>query len=459
MRRHTMLSKKLSLIVAAILLLVAAQFSFSQETKEPTVVLFTNVMVWDGTSDERVSADVLVEGNLIKQIGMGLQTPDGTEIIDGKGGTLIPGFIDMHSHLGTGEGLDFGRDDYDAYTIGAISAHNLTSFLDQGFTTTRGAGGPTLGLAKAIKDGLIPGPRFYPSGPWISQTGGHADLGYWTDPINHKDYSELTGTSHVVDGRDEVLKATRYNLRKGATQIKIMAGGGVSSAFDPLNTTQFTLDEMKAVVEAANDWGTYVMAHAYHDKSVNRAIDAGIKCIEHGMLISEQTVKRMSEEGVVWSIQGLMGYKIFSDPRNIPSFFTEDQKLKASLLPEGFVKVAEWARKYDVFMISGGDTFGKKFVDMNIENIVVEVELGFTPREALIHATSNPGKLLKEMGFMAPELDPYPGGKLGVIESGAFADILIWEGNPLEDLTVLRDYKNNLKVVMKDGKIYKNTLQ
>jgi imidazolonepropionase-like amidohydrolase len=167
----------------------------------------------------------------------------------------------------------------------------------------------------------------------------------------------------------------------------------------------------------------------------------------------------MSEEGVVWSIQGLMGYKIFSDPRNIPSFFTEDQKLKASLLPEGFVKVAEWARKYDVFMISGGDTFGKKFVDMNIENIVVEVELGFTPREALIHATSNPGKLLKEMGFMAPELDPYPGGKLGVIESGAFADILIWEGNPLEDLTVLRDYKNNLKVVMKDGKIYKNTLQ
>jgi imidazolonepropionase-like amidohydrolase len=166
----------------------------------------------------------------------------------------------------------------------------------------------------------------------------------------------------------------------------------------------------------------------------------------------------MAEENVVWSIQGLMGFKVFSDPDNIPSFFNEDQRQKAMQLPKGFKQVAAWARKYGVFMISGGDTFGRKFVAQNIENVIVEEELGFTPHEALVHATSNPGKMLKEMGFMAKELDPYPDGRLGVVAPGAYADLLIYNGNPLEDLSVLRDYKNNLKLIMKDGKIYKNTL-
>jgi imidazolonepropionase-like amidohydrolase len=370
----------------------------------------------------------------------------------------MPGLIDMHSHLGTAEGLADGRDEWDAYAIGAIAAHNLVLFLEQGFTTTRGAGGPDLGLAKAVKAGRIPGPRFYPSGPWLSQTAGHADLGYWTDTVDFRDYSELTETSHVVDGRDEILKAVRYNLRRGATQIKLMAGGGVSSVFDPLNVTQFTEDEVRTAVEAAEDWGTYVLVHAYHDRSVNRAIDAGVKCIEHGALVSEATVKRMADEGIVWSLQGFMGYKSFSDPSKMPSFFSEDQKKKAIQLFEGFPQVAAWARKHGVFIVSGGDTFGVDFVKHNIENVIVETELGFTPLEALTHATSNPGKMLKEMGLMAPELDPYPDGKLGVIEPGAYADMLIVEGNPLEDLTVLRDYRSNLRLIMKDGVIYKNTL-
>jgi imidazolonepropionase-like amidohydrolase len=370
----------------------------------------------------------------------------------------MPGLIDMHSHLATAEGLPDGRDEWDAYAIGAIAAHNLVLFLEQGFTTTRGAGGPDLGLAKAVKAGRIPGPRFYPSGPWLSQTAGHADLGYWTDPIGFQDYSEMTETSHVVDGRAEVLKAVRYNLRKGATQIKLMAGGGVSSIFDPLNVTQFTEDEIRAAVEAAEDWGTYVLVHAYHDRSVNRAIDAGVKCIEHGALVSEETVKRMADEGIVWSLQGFMGFKSFAAPSKMPSFFSEDQKKKAIKLFEGFPQVAAWAKKYGVFIVSGGDTFGVDFVKHNIENVIVETELGFTPFEALKHATSNPGKMLKEMGLMAHELDPYPDGKLGVIEPGAYADLLVVEGNPLEDLTVLRDYRSNLRIIMKDGQFFKNTL-
>jgi imidazolonepropionase-like amidohydrolase len=464
------------------------------------VTLFKNVNIFDGTTEElKKGYDVLVVHNLIKKVAKDISTSGSYEldiktggvkettarfgnelnlytiltideaektekkqvkvnVIDGGGRTLMPGLIDMHSHLATAEGLPFGRDDYDAYSIGAIAAKNLQLFLDQGFTTTRGAGGPTLGLAKAIKAGLIQGPRFYPSGPWISQTAGHADLGYWTDPVGFRDYSEITETSHVVDGRAEILKAVRSNLRKGATQIKLMAGGGVSSQFDPLNVTQFTVPEIRAAVEAAEDWGTYILVHAYHDRSVNRAIDAGAKSIEHGALISEKTVKRMADENIVWSLQGYMGYKSFSDPSKMPSFFTADQKKKAIQLYEGFPKVAAWARKHGVFIVSGADTFGSDFVKKNIENVIVETELGFTPFEALLHSTGNAGKMLKEMGLMAPELDPYPDGKLGVIQPGAYADLLLVDGNPLKDLTVLRDYRKNLKVIMKDGKIYKNTL-
>jgi imidazolonepropionase-like amidohydrolase len=429
------------------------------QDEAPAQVLFKNVNIFDGKADKLAEGmSVLVEGNLIKQVGKDLKGRDDAQVIDGGGRTLMPGLIDMHSHLATAEGLPDGRDGWDAYAIGAIAAHNLVLFLEQGFTTTRGAGGPDLGLAKAVKAGRIPGPRFYPSGPWLSQTAGHADLGYWTDPVGFRDYSEMTETSHVVDGRAEVLKAVRYNLRKGATQIKLMAGGGVSSIFDPLNVTQFTEDEIRAAVEAAEDWGTYVLVHAYHDRSVNRAIDAGVKCIEHGALVSEETVKRMADEGIVWSLQGFMGFKSFADPSKMPSFFSEDQKKKAIKLFEGFPQVAAWAKKYGVFIVSGGDTFGVDFVKHNIENVIVETELGFTPFEALKHATSNPGKMLKEMGLMAHELDPYPDGKLGVIEPGAYADLLVVEGNPLEDLTVLRDYRSNLRIIMKDGQFFKNTL-
>jgi imidazolonepropionase-like amidohydrolase len=326
------------------------------------------------------------------------------------------------------------------------------TLLEQGFTTTRGAGGPELGLAKAVNAGRIPGPRYFPSGPWISQTAGHADLGYWTDPVGHKDYSELTETSHVVDGVPEVLRAVRYNLRKGATQIKLMGGGGVSTVFDPLHVTQFTLEEMQAAVQAAEDWGTYVMVHAYHDRSVNRAIDAGARCIEHGFLMSEETVKRMAKEGIALSLQGFVGIASFAKPEEI-TFFNRDQQEKARRINQGGTKVIEWARKHGVFIVSGGDTFGQALLPRNIENVIIETEFGFSPYEALKHATSNAAEVLAWSG----ELNPYKDGPLGVIEPGAYADLLLIDGNPLEDLTVLRD-RDNLVVIMKDGVLYKNTL-
>jgi imidazolonepropionase-like amidohydrolase len=249
-----------------------------------------------------------------------------------------------------------------------------------------------------------------------------------------------------------MLRAVRYNLRKGATQIKLMAGGGVSSEFDPLHVTQFTLEEMEAAVQAADDWGTYVMVHAYHDRSVNRAIDAGARCIEHGFLMSEETVKRMADEGVALSLQGFMGIQSFAKPEEI-TFFSKDQQAKARRINEGGKQMIEWARKHELLIISGGDTFGEAWLVKNIENVIIETEFGFSPFEALRHSTSNAAEVLSWCG----ELNPFKDGSLGVVEQGAYADLLVINGNPLEDLTVLRD-RDNLVVIMKDGKLFKNTL-
>jgi imidazolonepropionase-like amidohydrolase len=425
--------------------------AFAQED-ESERVLITNVNIFDGVNDGLKPGSVLIENNLIIAVGANIKVPQGTTVIDGGGRTLMPGLIDMHSHLATGEGLPDGRDEWDAYAIGAIAGRNLVTLLDQGFTTTRGAGGPELGLAKAVNAGRIPGPRYFPSGPWLSQTAGHGDLGYWTDPVGFKDYSELTETSHVVDGVPEVLRATRYNLRKGATQIKIMAGGGVSTVFDPLHVVQFTPEEMGAAVQAAKDWGTYVMAHAYHDESVNRAIDAGVRVIEHGFLMSEPTVRRMKKEGIALSLQGFVGIQSFANPEEI-TFFNADQRAKARRINEGGKQMIQWARKHKLLIVSGGDTFGVKMLNQNIENVIIEATFGFTPYEALLHSTSNAAKVLGWSGG----LNPYKDGTLGTIEVGGYADLLVIEGNPLEDLTVLRDRKN-LKIIMKDGRFHKNEL-
>ena len=420
-----------------------------------TAVLITNVKVWDGLADKTVSADVLIEGQFVTQVNTNIKAPKGATVIDGKGGTLIPGLIDMHSHIGLRDGLLQGAHDLDAYGIGAYSADNCRRYLDQGFTTARDTGSPTEAIAKIIRKGGLPGPRIYTSGAWISQTSGHADVGGWNDHRDFHDAMENSEAVIIADGVPEVLKAVRRNLRKGATQIKLMAGGGVSSEWDPITVTQYSMDEFKAAVGAAADWGTYVTVHAYHDRSVNRAIDAGVKCIEHCFLVSEPTVKRMAEEGVALSLQGFMSYTTFANPEEI-TFFNTDQKQKAKQVHEGVVNLAKWAKKYNVHIVTGGDMFGTPFMDMQAENVIVEKELGFTNIEILKHSTSNAAVLLQSEDWTGG-LDPYKQGKLGVIAAGAWADLIVIDGDPTKDIEVLRDYKKNFKLIMKDGKTWKNT--
>ena len=434
-------SQRLSLTLAV--MLVAMFQPLQAEENMLPQTLFTNVNVFDGLSPELIeNANVLVEGNLIKTVSTDpIDAPDAT-VVDGGGRTLMPGLIDMHSHLCLQNGMLTFRGDYDQMTAGAWTGHVLLEYLDQGFTTTRDAGSNVLGIAKAVNNGIIAGPRIFPSGGFLSQTGGHADTGNFNDPIGAVDPLELAGFGYIVDGVDEVLKAARHNLRAGATQIKIMAGGGVASEFDPLHTTQFSLEEMEAAVAVAADYGTYVLAHAYHDNSVNRAIDAGVRVIEHNFLVSEETIMRMKEEGVALSVQAVMSLEAFGDPESI-TFFSADQQAKAATIN---------AVEHDLLMVTGGDMFGPYVVRQADNIITFNDEITNNPFLSLKTATSNAGEVLSWSGGM----NPYKYGTIGTIEAGGYADIILIDGNPLEDISMID--RDHVDFVMKDGTVYKNVM-
>jgi len=426
----------------------------AQEEEPPQQVLITNVNVWDGTSDGLMNGvDVLVTDNLISEVGGSISPPSGATVIDGGGRTLIPGLIEMHSHLSIMEGMLDGRDAFDQMAIGAMTGSVLRSYLDQGFTTTMDLGGNTLGVAKAVNVGRIPGPRIFPSGGFLSQTGGHGDTGRFNDELGATNRLEEVDFAHIVNGRAEVLQAARHNFRAGATQIKIMGGGGVASEFDPLHTTQFTPEEMEAAVQVAEDYGSFVTVHAYHDASVNRAIDAGVRLIQHNFLVTEPTIVRMKEEGIALSLQGWVALVQFANPDEI-TFFSPDQRAKGKAVNAGAKQMIEWARKHDILIVSGGDMFGQNNAPMQALNLTILETVGFTPLEILKTATSNAATVLGWTG----DMNPYKYGTLGVIEEGAYADVVLVEGNPLEDITLLEDYTNNFKLIMKDGQIWKNTL-
>ena len=439
----------------SVLMFVALPIALqAQEEEPPQQVLITNVNVWDGTSDGLMNGvDVLVTDNLISQVGGSISPPSGATVIDGGGRTLIPGLIEMHSHLSIMEGMLDGRDAFDQMAIGAMTGSVLRSYLDQGFTTTMDLGGNTLGVAKAVNVGRIPGPRIFPSGGFLSQTGGHGDTGRFNDELGATNRLEEVDFAHIVNGRAEVLQAARHKFRAGATQIKIMGGGGVASEFDPLHTTQFRPEEMEAAVQVAEDYGSFVTVHAYHDASVNRAIDAGVRLIQHNFLVTEPTIVRMKEEGIALSLQGWVALVQFANPDEI-TFFSPDQRAKGKAVNAGAKQMIEWARKHDILIVSGGDMFGQNNAPMQALNLTILETVGFTPLEILKTATSNAATVLGWTG----DMNPYKYGTLGVIEEGAYADVVLVEGNPLEDITLLEDYTNNFKLIMKDGQIWKNTL-
>ena len=394
--------------------------------------------------------NVLVMNNLITTVSTGpVATPLGATVIDGGGRVLMPGLIDMHTHVMFKYGVTVTRTDFDPESQGAAALESMQLYLRMGYTTLRDVGGNSLGIARNIAAGRIQGPRLYSSGGALSGISGHGDLSMLTESA-HEGVLIQRGASTVVTGADEMRAAVRTILRQGGTHIKLMVGGGVASDFDPLEATTFTEEEIRAAVEAAADFGTYVCAHAYNDVSVNRLLDAGGRCVEHGFLVEEETVKRMAELGAVMSLQSYAAYEVFKNPEEIPGFSAENAR-KGRQVNEGADRMMRWVAQYGVDTFGGADMWTFDILPITNQDLVVR-KRWFDDVEILRQNTSNAAAWLAKSG---PK-NPYKEGPLGVIVEGAYADMILVEGNPLEDVAVLADYDQNIKLVMKDGLIFKN---
>jgi imidazolonepropionase-like amidohydrolase len=413
---------------------------------QQSFTLINNARIFDGRGDSLSDpTSVLVAGNKIELIaGATGEAPPGARVIDGGGRTLTPGFIDAHSHLLLNIGGPEAQDIHISYAYyrGAATARSV---LMQGFTAVREAAGPSFGLKMAIDKGLVAGPRIFPSGSALSQTSGHMDHRSLLERTQGDSGQLQDFLGMIADGRDQVLAAVRENLRQGASQIKLMVGGGVASRRDPIDTAQYTGDEIRAAVEAADDWGTYVLVHAYTPRSIRRAIEAGVKCIEHGNLLDEPTAELMAVKDIWLSPQMVV---FMSD---MP-FLTPDQQAKQQQVREGLVTMFELARKYQLRIAFGTDLVGSLRAYE-----AAKLEFGyrlqyFTAAEVLRQATSNSADLLELSGLR----NPYP-GKLGVIAEGAYADLLLIDGDPLQDPGLLADPEKNLVLIIKDGQIVKDT--
>jgi len=433
-----------------LLFLISTSVALAQ-TKQ---VLIENVRLLDNkTATLTNPMNVLVSDQIIQKISAAAipVTDPNVVKINGNGKTLMPGLIDVHVHMVFG-----------ALTMAQLTAPDMSEelliksvglaaqqMLMRGFTSVRDAGGPIFPLKLAIDQGKIMGPKIWPSGATISQTAGHGDF-RTPDERSRRFFgkasrAEQLGATFIADGRAEVLTAVRENLRFGASQIKLMAGGGTSSAYDPIDVTQYTFDEMKAAVEAAEDWGTYVMVHAYTPRAVQRAVEAGVKSIEHGQMLDEETLKLLAEKNVWLSMQNLMDNNDNMDAQ---------RKEKRKPVLEGQDKVWPLAKKLGVKLAWGTDFLFEPELNKDQNSYIIRLQKWFSNAEILKMITQDNGELLQLSGLRSP----YP-GKIGVIEEQAYADLLLVDGDPLKNLSLITNPEKNFLLIMKNGQIYKNTIK
>lgn len=438
-------------IVAAVLFL--AQSALAAEP--PAVTLFENVRIFDGKSDALSgNMNVLIRGHAIEKISkdpIPIDDNPSAKIIAGGGRTLMPGLIDAHWHAMLVRPTPAALLADDLGYLNLVAGAEATDTLMRGFTTVRDVGGPSFGLKRAIDEGVVVGPRIFPSGAIITITSGHGDFRNANElprvvgaPLSRQ---ERTGASMVADSPDEVRVRVREQLLKGASQIKLTAGGGVASPNSPLDASTFTEAELRAAVEAAENWGTYVTVHAYTPVSIQRAIAAGVKCIEHGHLMDEATAKLIAERGIWLSTQAFPDEMADAFPPG------SQERAKAFTVFAGTNKTIELAKKYKLKTAWGTDILFSQRLAQRQGELLVKFTRWYTPAETLAMATGTNAELLA----MSGERNPYP-GKLGVVEEGALADLLLVDGDPIADIKLLEDPAKTLVVIMKDGRIFKNTL-
>jgi len=445
--------RKKLLVAILVLGCVTAQAVHAQDSQVSGVII-EDVRIFDGKSD-RLSppSHVLVVGNSIKTIsstpiadvaGMTVQR------IRGGGRTLMPGLIDNHWHTMLARPLPTEAIQGDVGYTNLLAGAEAQATLMRGFTAVRDLGGPSFGLKRAIDEGLVVGPRIYPSGAIITITGGHGDFRSASELPRQLggrlSRMETVNGSMVADSPDEVRVRVREQLLLGASQIKLTAGGGVASPHSPLDVSTFTEDELRAAVQAAENWGSYVTVHAYTPTAMQRAIAAGVKVIEHGHLMDEATAKLMAEKGI-W-----LSFQPFTDDGFAPPMAPANM-LRLKQVWAGTEQTVALAKKYKIKMAFGTDILFSAAGTTRQGAELAKMHKWYSAPELLRMATAANADLLKLSG----PRDPYP-GKLGVVEEGALADLLLVNGDPLTNIKLIEDPAKNFVLIMKDGKIFKNLL-
>jgi len=461
------ISKTWSPVWAVMALILAVSVAVAQDA-EPTRVLFTNVNIFDGNSESLQNGmNVLVEDNLISQISSSPISASGATVIDGDGRTLMPGLVDLHAHLlASGDrGLVDIEANFTWEDLALRMAGMARLWLMDGFTTVRDMGGACGGLRRQIDAGIIVGPRVYPSCAWIGPPGGHSDMRNITMPQTPMvSQVERLGITANVNGADDVTAVARQNFMMGATQLKIMQTGGVASLFDPWQLNGLNEDEIAAAVAVASNYGSYVGAHSYTKDAIMRALEMGVMTIEHGFMFDADINALMQEKGAYLVTQmtsqapGLADIGALQDPRTAYKLQT------AQAAFADYVENVRTLQPKFGFMI---DCVGSPATCE--KQIAYEKWLHadfFGNHHMLKAATGTAGEILALTGAV---MNPYFEGPLGVIQEGAYADILLVDGNPLEDITVIggvdtwfdappRDGVETIRIIMKNGVVYKNTL-
>ena len=409
-----------------------------------STLLFKNARVFDGHSaDCPKGMSVLVEGGLIREVSAKPIKAAKADTVDCKGRTLMPGLIDCHVHAMLSE-VNIRYLEAIPLTLMTVRAASLArAMLDRGFTTVRDTGGADWGLRDGIAQGLLPGPRMFIAGRAIGPTGGHSDARRRTDHAHGCHCcNAMRFCLEIVDGADAVRAAAREQLRQGADQVKIMVSGGVASPYDPLDSRQFTLDEIGAAVEEAEAFGRYAQAHAYTPDAITRAVTKGVRTIEHGNLIDEASAKIMKQKGA-YLVANLVAYYAMKE-RAKEFGMTPEMLAKNDLVIDGGLKSLEICKRHGIKVGYGSDLLGALQIDQSRE---------FALRREVL----SPIEIIRQATLVGAEIVRMQ-GRLGELKPGAFADLVVVDGDPIKRLELLTGQGENLSVIMKGGRFHKNRL-
>jgi imidazolonepropionase-like amidohydrolase len=407
--------------------------------------LLTNASLLDPRADALQGGhSVLVEDELIREVSARPIKAPNAAVIDCGGRTLMPGLIDCHVHVMLSE-VNLRHLESIPVTLMTVRAAALMrAMLDRGFTTVRDTGGADWGLRDGVAQGLLPGPRMFIAGRALGPTGGHSDSRRRTDVHPHDCHccDAMRFCMEVVDGADGVRAAVREQLRQGVDQVKLMVSGGVASPYDPLDSRQFSLPEIAAAVEEAHAFGRYAQAHAYTPDAITRAVSQGVRTIEHGNLIDEPSARLMKEKGA-YLVANLVAYYAMKE-RAREFGMTADMLAKNDLVIDGGLESLEICKRHGIEVGYGSDLLGPLQVDQSREFLL--------RREVLA-----PIEIIRQATLVGAEIVRMP-GKLGVIEAGAFADILVVDGDPIRNLELLTGQGEHLSLIMHAGRLHKNRL-